>query len=275
MPFADLSTVHMQYFEAGDGPELVVLVHGFQASGRIWQPLQERLPARFRSVAVNNRGAGETTAPLEAAAYGCKPFADDLFELVSRLGWSDFTLAGHSMGGATAMQFAVDHAELLKGLVLLDPAAPDGILPPGADLEAALEARMRRRADQRAAPMAELDSPHLARAFRQALAADIAAAPEQRLRGSWRSMATLRLGDRVGGLPMPVLLMGGDQDSLVPLASMLSTYAKLPPGSGLQIWHGAGHSPNLSHPDAVRDTLVEFIERTIPARRSAAAAARP
>ena len=275
MPFADLSSIRMDYFEAGDGPERVVLVHGFQASGRIWQPLQARLPLRFKSIAVNNRGAGQTTAPAEESAYGGKPFADDIFELVSQLGWSDFTLVGHSMGGATAMQFAVDHPDLLKGLVLLDPAAPDGILPPGENLEAAIDARMQRRAEQRAAaPLVELATAELPSDVRQALAADIAAAPEQRLRGSWRSMATLRLGDRVGKLPMPVLLMGGDQDQLVPLSSMLSTYAKLPDGSGLQIWHGAGHSPNLSHPDALCETLVHFIEETIPARRASAGAAR-
>src|SRR5579864_2133955 len=102
MAFADLRGVRMQYFAAGDGPEQLLLVHGFQASGRIWQPLQERLPARIRSIAVNNRGAGETTAPAEESAYGCQPFADDLFELATQLGWRDFTLVGHSMGGATA-----------------------------------------------------------------------------------------------------------------------------------------------------------------------------
>lgn len=271
MSFAELSAVKMQYFESGEGTERLVLVHGFQASGRIWQPLQERLPGRFASIAVNNRGAGQTTAPVEESSYGCKPFADDLFELVSQLAWADFTLVGHSMGGATAMQFAVDHPALLKGLVLLDPAGPDGILPADADLDSALDARMRRRSSQSPLlPMSEISVPHLTPEFRQALAADIAAAPEQRLRGSWRSMATLRLGDRVGTLSMPVLLMGGDEDRLVPLASMLATYAKLPAGSGLQIWHGAGHSPNLSHPDAVRDTLVYFIEQTIPARRAVA-----
>jgi pimeloyl-ACP methyl ester carboxylesterase len=274
VPYAALNSVRMQYFQAGEGPERVLLVHGFQASGRIWQPLQERLPPRFLSIAVNNRGAGETTAPAEESAYGCKPFADDLFELVSQLGWRDFTLMGHSMGGATAMQFAVDHPQLLKGLVLLDPAAPDGILPPGADLDAAIADRMRRRSDQNlASPMSELADAQLPQDFREALAADIAAAPEQRLRGSWRSMATLRIGDRVGGLPMPVLLMGGDEDRLVPLASMLSTYAKLPNGSGLQIWHAAGHSPNLSRPGDVAETLISFIERTIPARRTLAAGA--
>ncbi|MGI8550322.1 MAG: alpha/beta fold hydrolase [Dehalococcoidia bacterium] len=272
MPYADLSTVRMHYCEAGQGPERVLLVHGFQASGRIWQPVQQRLPARLHSIAVNNRGAGETTAPADESQYGCKPFADDLYELVDSLAWEAFTLVGHSMGGATAMQFAVDHPDRLKGLVLLDPAPPDGLLEAGADVDAAIEQRILAREAQRAAGArsSELDGSNLPGEFVRALAADIDAAPEQRLRGSYRSMATLRLGERVATLAMPVLLMGGDQDQLVPLQSMLNTYARLPAGSGLQIWHGAGHSPNLSDPAAVCNVLVHFIEHTIPTHKALA-----
>lgn len=53
--------------------------------------------------------------------------------------------------------------------------------------------------------------------------------PERRLRGSMRSMFELRLGERVGTLPMPVLLAGGDTDSLIPLGAMLDTWRKYPP----------------------------------------------
>jgi len=64
MPYVQLSRVRMQYFEHGHGPEVVVLVHGFQASARIWQLVQDALPAdRYRTLALNNRGAGETEAP--------------------------------------------------------------------------------------------------------------------------------------------------------------------------------------------------------------------
>lgn len=269
MPYAQLGPIRMHYYEAGLGPERIVFVHGFQASGRIWQLVQERLPARFHSIAVNNRGAGETTAPADEAAYGCKPFADDLFALVAHLGWHDFTLVGHSMGGGTVAQFAIEHPDLLKGLVLMNPIDPDGILPDGADVEAAIERRMelRRQQLQTVEGISSLGRPlDLPEPFRRALAADIAAAPEQRLRGSYRSMATLRIGPQVAHLPMPVLLMGGDQDRLIPLEQMLVTYTKLPEGSGLHIWHGVGHSPNVECPDEVCTVLVRFIEETVPNR---------
>jgi pimeloyl-ACP methyl ester carboxylesterase len=101
------------------------------------------------------------------------------------------------------------------------------------------------------------------------LADDMRAAPEQRLRGSLRSMFSVRLGDRLSSLPMPVLLAGGDADELIPVSSMLATWALLPQGSGLHFWHGVGHSPNVDCPEALAVLIQTFVEKTIPARNAA------
>ena len=106
----------------------------------------------------------------------------------------------------------------------------------------------------------------------RAVATDMRNAPEQRLRGSMRSMFELRIGERVKTLPMPVLLAGGDADELIPVSAMLATWAKFPAGTGLHFWHGVGHSPNLDTPNEVAALLRRFIEKTIPARAKAVAA---
>jgi len=92
------------------------------------------------------------------------------------------------------------------------------------------------------------------------------AAPEQRLRGSLRSMFSVRLGAKLKALAMPMLLAGGDQDELIPVANMLATWAKLPPGSGLHFWHGVSHSPNIDCPQELARLIERFVEKTIPAR---------
>ena len=57
--FVQAGPVRLQYFEHGDGPEVLVLVHGFQMSGRVWRLTQEALdPTRFRTIAISNRGGG-------------------------------------------------------------------------------------------------------------------------------------------------------------------------------------------------------------------------
>jgi branched-chain amino acid transport system permease protein len=274
---AQLSSVRLEYFAHGHGPERVVFVHGFQASAPIWRMTQEALPSdRYASIAINNRGAGASDAPPNEDDFTIQAFAADAFELVSQLGWRDFTLVGHSMGGATVAQFAVDHPQLLKGLVLLDPADPDGRELPGgaAALDAFLDARMAARREQLARGGAgdgmDASGAGVSPDVMRDLARDMRATPERRLRGSMRSMLSLRIGERVHALSIPALLAAGDADALIALPAMLATWAKLPPGSGLHVWHGVGHSPNLDCPAALADLLMRFVEETIPARTASA-----
>ena len=275
MAFAQLSRARLEYFSHGHGPQRVVFVHGFQASARMWQLVQHGLPAeRYISIAINNRGAGGSDAPPDERDFSVPIFASDAFELVTQLGWSRFTLAGHSLGGATAAQFAVDHPELLNGLLLLDPADPDGAdLPAGAaGVDEAIDSMMKAVRDQQARGKAGdgIDASVIDQSseLMRLLAEDMRAAPERRLRGSIRSMFGLGLGSRVKALPMPVLVAGGDADRLISIASMLATWAKYPAGTGLHFWHGIGHSPNLDCPGEVATLLQRFVERTIPGRAS-------
>ena len=279
MAFAQLSKVRLEYFAHGHGPEKVVFIHGFQASAPIWRMVQEALPEdRYSSIAINNRGAGASEAPPNEDDFGCQVFAADAFELVTQLGWNDFTLAGHSMGGATVAEFAVNHPGLLKGLVLLDPSDPDGRMA-SADkatvdtaIDRAVTALIAARGRNRPGDAIDASAGGVPADMMRQLAADMAAAPERRLRGSMRSMMTLQLGEKVKSLPMPVLMLAGDADELIPLSAMLATWAKYPAGTGLHVWHGVGHSPNLDCPAEVAQVLRRFVETTIPARAGAAAA---
>ena len=271
--FAQLPSVRLEYFEHGHGPHRVVLVHGFEASARIWNEVQLALPQDlYTSIAINNRGAGNSDAPLDDGAYSVAHFAADAHALVAGLGWQGVTLAGHSMGGATALQFACDHSQCLAGLVLLDPVNPDGRSGTAAEVELRIAAFLAARRTRLAASAQQADSsalagmPAEASNWRTLLDADMAAAPECRLRGSLRSIHAIRLGERLGRLPMPVLLACGDRDELIPLGDMLATWKRLPAGSGLQVWHGIGHSPNLECPRALAALLCQFIEQPAPLR---------
>ena len=89
MAFTQLNQMRLEYFQFGHGPERVLLIHGFQASARIWQRAQELLPAdRYTTVAINNRGAGQSDAPPSDADYAVEIFARDVFEWTQRHGWS-------------------------------------------------------------------------------------------------------------------------------------------------------------------------------------------
>ena len=67
--FVQAGTVKLQYFEYGTGPEPLVLVHGYQSSGRIWRLVQEALdPTRFRSLAFNSSGCRNLSSEKQPPA---------------------------------------------------------------------------------------------------------------------------------------------------------------------------------------------------------------
>src|SRR5215204_3060617 len=127
--FVQAGSYRLQYFEHGDGDpivrgedETIVLVHGYRSSGRVWALTQAAFSPKYRSIAISNRGAGDSDHGTTPDDYTVEQFAEGVYHAVKSLGLTRFVLIGHSMGGATVTRFALDHPEMLRGLVLLDPA---------------------------------------------------------------------------------------------------------------------------------------------------------
>ena len=268
MATIQLSRVQLEYLPHGEGPERILFTHGFLSSGRIWGLVQEALPAdRYTTIAVCNRGAGASDAPPAVSDFGVEVFASDLHELVTQLGWRDFTLVGHSLGGATSTRFALDHPELLKGVVLLNPADPDGVeLPAGVTAEEAIRHLVAAIPTQTTEFNVDAAATDVPADLMEALGRDIANAPERRLLGSLLSVFSQHMGDQLDRLKMPFLFVGGDIDRMITPATQLASWAKYPAGTGLHMFDGVGHSPNLDRPKELAALLRQFIEETIPAR---------
>ncbi len=260
--FVQAGNVKLQYFTHGTGPEVLVLVHGYRSSGRIWRLLQEALDtSRFRTIALNNRGAGDSTHTAAEADYTVESFAQDLYAAVQALGLRDFTLVGHSMGGATVSQFALAHPQLLKALVLLNAAPLQGrVLPENWEQPIREEFARGWNTEDMSFQMAEVPED-----FRQALQADVARNPLERALGGRRSMAALRLRQRLQELTMPVLVIGGDKDTTVGVDNILAEYLALPEAHRfLHMFHDIGHSPNVESATRLARVLARFVLQTVP-----------
>ena len=246
--FVQAGRVRLQVFCHGTGPNVIVLVHGYRASGRVWRIVQESLDERrFRTIAINNVGAGDSDRPSREEDYSFEAFALNLWDAVTALGLDDFTLVGASMGGLTVTRFALDHPASLNALVLLDPSPLDG--------------RTRRTNPLPSAQREnDLDTPGVPEDFRRALQADVDRNPIERLAAGPKSMASARLRDELNTLKMPVLVVGGDQDTAVGVDNILAEYQALPEATrALHIFHGVGHSPNITVPDKLAEVLDHFV----------------
>lgn len=115
------------YYRAGEGnPKKLLLVHGNVSSAEFYLPLFPRLAEKFDIVAPDLRCFGDSDALPVDATRGFGDWTDDICELMAALGWDKFAMAGWSMGGCVAMQYAIEHPEQLDGVILINPGSPFG-----------------------------------------------------------------------------------------------------------------------------------------------------
>ena len=257
--FVQAGSVRLEYLEAGDGPETIVLVHGYASNAAIWRYTVQGLAEKgnLRTIAFNNRGAGESDRTESEADYSVETFADDLYNAVRALGLGDFTLVGHSMGGATVARYSVDHQDTIKALVLLNSAPLNGrTLPPN------WEADLRESFNQGGLTKGDMgfNAPHITEDFIDEVTSIILRNPVERAIGGRRSMSGLRLRERLGEIKTPTLIVGGDKDTTVGVDNIIAEYFALPEGSRhLHMFHGIGHSPNVEVPRRFSGLLARFV----------------
>ncbi|MER7502005.1 alpha/beta hydrolase [Nonomuraea pusilla] len=106
--------------------EPVLFVHGNVSSAAFWRDAMAALPERYRPLAADLRGFGETDPEPVDATRGLRDFSDDLAELVAALGLDGVHLVGWSMGGGIVLQLLRDHPGLVRSVTLVNPVSPYG-----------------------------------------------------------------------------------------------------------------------------------------------------
>lgn len=122
--------IEMNYALSGKG-ECLVLIHGLTDNMNMWYNQLPEFEKHCQVLSYDVRGSGQTD---KAGDYSMRLFADDLYELLKSLGISSACVLGYSMGGRIALEFALSHPEMTRGIVF----ANSGI---GAPLSAEMEER--------------------------------------------------------------------------------------------------------------------------------------
>ncbi len=108
----------------GAGPPLLLL-HGYPQTHALWHKVAGQLADRFTIVAADLRGYGDSGKPAttaDHAPYSKREMALDMAEVMAALGHERFFVCGHDRGGRVAHRLALDHAERVASIAVIDIA---------------------------------------------------------------------------------------------------------------------------------------------------------
>jgi pimeloyl-ACP methyl ester carboxylesterase len=120
MPTVSVNGLRMYYELAGAGPPLV-LIAGLGLDVSECGQLIDALAGRYRVLAFDNRGAGQTDKPDEP--YTVSQMADDTAGLMRALGIERAHVVGMSLGGRIALELALEHPGVVRSLILVSTSA--------------------------------------------------------------------------------------------------------------------------------------------------------
>ena len=248
----------LRYLRRGEGGDPAILIHGFGGDLNNWLFNHEALAANRTVYALDLPGHGGSSKQVGDGTLG--EFTKTLGGFIDALGVEKAHLVGHSMGGALALDFALAHPDRALSLALIASAGLGAEID-GDYIEGFVTAGRRRDI-----------KPHLEKLFANSglvgrqLIDDIL--KYKRIDGVNSALRTIAdqffpggkqaavLGDRLGELSIPIQVIWGSEDRILPASHAES----LPANVKTQIISGSGHMVQMEAAAEVNRAIVGFWE---------------
>lgn len=263
--------VRLHYLTCGEG-EPLLLLHGRGQAGGYFAPVLPLLAAQRKVITLDLPGWGLSDKPPftgQTPQDALAVWRDGVLGFLDDQGLGQIDIAGHSMGGFTALSLALEHPDRVKRLILIDP----GGLGTRAQLDVRLyftlaPERLHRWLGPRftrlimrkdGAKPEDLEGARFA--FYHAVTTQSEVVPSgARAFTTWVNLTGvhLTLTERLKELHMPTLLLWGERDFVTPYADALVAARYLRDGQ-LVTFNGCGHSPFGERPDAFAETVLAWL----------------
>ena len=229
----------------------IVLVHGSGCTADSWRYQVDGLSRHFDVVALDLPGHGDSKALKQPSIEG---YAKTVGALLEQIEGRTVFLAGHSMGGAVALQVALKRPELLKGLILVATSAyldtlaltPDILLWAAAAVPHKFKGMF--FSDQVTPEALAIARADVRRSSLETVLGDFVACRRFDFRG------------RLKGLKLPTLILCGTRDRITPVRHSELLHHEIP-GSTLMLIEKAGHMLPLEAPAQLNAAFRAFIRR--------------
>jgi pimeloyl-ACP methyl ester carboxylesterase len=263
-------TIDINYEDHGTGNP-VILIHGWPLSLRSWErQVPALLDAGYRVIAYDRRGFGDSSKPI--SGYNYDVLADDLHKLMTKLNLRDVTLVGFSMGGGEVARYLGNHgAERVSKAVFMS-AIPPFLLktpdnPEGIDASVFDGIRKAIIADRPAFltnffsnfyNVDELQGKRISdEVVRLSWNIGSYASPKGTLDCVSAWLTDFR--EELKNINVPVLVMHGDADRILPLAATGKRVPDFIKGSRLAVIQDAPHGMNWTHAEEINHELLTFL----------------
>ncbi len=272
-----ITPVELHYEDWGQG-EPVVLIHGWPLDHQMWESQSVFLAANgLRVIAYDRRGFGKSSQPW--TGYDYDTLADDLKALLDALELQNVTLVGFSMGGGEVARYMSRHGGARVNKVVFVSAVTPYLLktddnPEGVDASAfqsMLDGLKKDRADFlnsfcKAFYGSAALGMGLAVSAAQAqwtLSMAMPASPKATL-DCVNAFAATDFRADLGAIHVPALVIHGDNDQTVPIASSGERTAQMLPHAQYLVYPGAPHGLHLLDKDRLNQDLLAFASGTTP-----------
>lgn len=276
------ASIDIHYEDHGSGKP-VVLIHGYPLSGASWEKqVPPLLNAGYRVITYDRRGFGKSSQPTEG--YNFNTFAEDLHKLITHLQLQDFALVGFSMGGGEVARYFGKYGSKGASKAVIIGGVPPFLLKTGDNPEgvdgSVFEGIQKAVAADRYAFFTEF--------FKNFYNTDLLLGQrvsEDAVRASWNiaagASATASLAcvptwhedfrQDLTRLDVPLLVIHGDNDRIVPLTAAGQRTSQFVKGARLHIVKGGPHCITWTHAEEVNDELLTFLgEKAVKAKREVA-----
>jgi non-heme chloroperoxidase len=265
--------IDIYYEDHGSGGQPIVMIHGYPLDGRSWEKQQrELLPAEYRVIAYDRRGFGKSSQPT--VGYDYDTYVDDLDALIRHLDLDELVLCGFSMGSGEVVRYLGKYGSARVDKAVLMGAIPPALLqsddnPEGVPGEVFEQIKAAVIADRPAYFKDFLDNFYNVdrlggtriseQAWQASFIAAVTASPYA-AHAAVDSWLTDFRGD-VAKIDVPVLLIHGDEDRILPYASTAARLPALIRDLTFVTVEGGPHNIAWTHPDIVNPALMEFLAK--------------
>jgi len=276
--FVTIQNIDVHYKVAGKANDSLILLHGFGASIFTWHKVIEPLSKKYTVIAYDRTGFGFTSRPMPGEWNGESPYSQEsqvkqAVNLMDRLGIDKAVLIGSSAGGAIAALTTLKYPERIKALILVDAAIFRGG-PPGWLISIIRILKIKRlgalfvrkyfaTALEKASKIAWHDPSKLTLETLEGYKKPLRSRNWDT--GLWElalAYHPLNLEDRLADIKIPVLVITGDDDRIVPKEESVRI-ARSIPNAKLVVIPNSGHLPHEETPEDFLETVNGFLEKVL------------